>query len=108
LTLLEEVRWLAVSGGDIMWANIYWRLIGEALAIYAAIIFWRRERPVYKCTKCDEWVSGYHYHPFLLDETEEHRCRYCGHVWVDDIVARVSANEIRLRLMGDGNRGSGM
>jgi hypothetical protein len=43
--------------------NIWWRIVGEAMAILAGIECWLTARPARRCPVCDEWQPHDHTHP---------------------------------------------
>jgi hypothetical protein len=50
--------------------NIWWRIVGEALAVLAGIECWLTERPARRCPVCNEWQPRDHTHPGPRDPEE--------------------------------------
>lgn len=53
--------------------NIWWRIVGEALAVLAGFECWWWARPARRCPVCNEWQPRDHTHPGPRDPDETRR-----------------------------------
>jgi hypothetical protein len=53
--------------------NIWWRIVGEALAVLWGIECWLTDRPIRRCPVCNEWQPREHTHPGPRDPGEARR-----------------------------------
>jgi hypothetical protein len=51
---LSSLRILALTEMNTM-KNLWWRIVGEAVAVLWGIECWWKDRPIRRCPVCDEW-----------------------------------------------------
>jgi hypothetical protein len=57
--------------------NLWWRIVGEALAVLWGIVCWLEARPIRYCEACDEWHRPDENHPAPRDPDETRRALLC-------------------------------